>query len=170
MSSYLFDGGLFKKIFFSSRYFFYTGLLLNEAKMVRFKCFHVNIKSRDEVLSLRPFRDPSSPPPHSCFQPSCVQFVPPSLCPACIVLCWIYTDANSPVDVQLWAPGPQRLPFFFFFATILPPSASHSSSPSLLPPPAALLPILGDLGAVLKVPHSPEAVSGPLPSHERNTQ
>lgn len=87
--------------------------------MVRFKCFHVNIKSRDEVLSLRPFRDPSSPPPHSCFQPSCVQFVPPSLCPACIVLCWIYTDANSPVDVQLWAPGPQRLSFIFFF---LPPS------------------------------------------------
>lgn len=46
-----------------------------------FKCFHVNIKSRDEMLSLRPFREPSSPPPHSCFQPSCVQFVPPSVLP-----------------------------------------------------------------------------------------
>ena len=80
--------------------------------MVRFKCLHVNIKSHDEVLSLRPFRDPSSPPPHGCFQSSCVQFVPPSVL-AFIVLCWIYTDANSPVDVQLWAPGPQRLPFFF---------------------------------------------------------
>lgn len=49
--------------------------------MVQSQCFHVNIKSRDGVLSLRPFRDPSSPPPHGCFQSSCVQFVPPSVLP-----------------------------------------------------------------------------------------
>lgn len=49
--------------------------------MVKKFSFSVNIKSRDKVLSLRPFRDPSSPPPHSCFQPSFVQFVPPSVLP-----------------------------------------------------------------------------------------
>lgn len=112
----------------------------------------------------------------------------PSHCAALIVGCWLYTDANSPVGcvyVQPLVPGPQRVPF-------LPPSyhpehqgapprlPRHSSSTPashpathlhvLLPPPSALLPILGDPGAVLKVPHTPEAVSGPLPSHERNTQ
>lgn len=143
------------------------GLFLNEAEIVRFKCFDVNIKSRDEVLSLRPFRDPPSPPPHGCFQPSCVQFVPPSVLPVLfyaeyILMLILLSMCSFGLLVHR--------DFLFFFATILPPSASHSSSPSLLPPPAALLPILGDLGAVLKVPHTPEAVSGPLPSHERNTQ
>lgn len=65
-----------------------------------------------------------------------------------------HADANLTagcVDAQLLPAGPQRFP-------------------PLLPPPAALLPIWGDLGAVLRVPHTPEAVSGLLPSHERNTQ
>lgn len=112
-------------------------------------------------------RPPHPSPPH---RPPCLCTVCPSHCPALIVSCWIYTDANSTVGcvyVQPLVPGPQRLP-------LLPPSyhPRHQGPPTpvLLPPPSPLLPILGDPGAVLKVPHTPEAVSGPLPSHERNTQ
>lgn len=101
--------------------------------MVQFQCFHVNIKSRDDVLSLRPFRDPSARPPHGCFQPQhSLRTVCPSHCAARIVLCWIYTDANSPVDVQLW--GCWSTETSLFFATILPPSASRSPLP-LAPSP-----------------------------------
>lgn len=159
----------------SRRFFVLVGIYLNGTVTeggkngYNFKCFHVNIKSRDDVLSLRPFREPSSPPPPQMFSVF-LRTVCPSFCPARIVLCWIYTDANSPVDVQLWAPSPERLPFFFFLPPSYHPQHYTPPPPSLLPPPAALLPILGDLGAVLKVPHTPEAVSGPLPSHERNTQ
>lgn len=51
--------------------------------MVRFQCFQVNTRSRDDMLSLRPFRDPSLRPPHGVFSPNtpCVQFVPPIMLP-----------------------------------------------------------------------------------------
>lgn len=144
---------------------------LLESKTVGFQCFQVNTRSRDDVLSLRPFRDPPSRPPHGVFSPNtpCVQFVPPIMLPVLfyveyILMLILLSMCSFGLLVH------RDFPFFFFFATILPPSASRSPSPSRLPPPAALLPILGDLGAVLKVPHTPEAVSGPLPSHERNTQ
>lgn len=149
-------------------YIFCDRDLLLEAKMVRFQCFQVNTRSRDDVLSLRPFRDPSSPPPHGVFSPNTprVQFVPPIMLPVLFYVEYILML----ILLSMCSFGLLVHRDFPFFATILPPSASRSPSLSRLPPPAALLPILGDLGAVLKVPHTPEAVSGPLPSHERNTQ
>lgn len=107
--------------------------------------------------------------PMVAFSPNtlCVQFVPPIVLPVLFYVEYILMLILLSM-CSFGAAGPQRLPFF------LPPSyhPQHHAppSPSLLPPPAALLPISGDLGAVLKVPHTPEAVSGPLPSHERNTQ
>lgn len=93
-----------------------------------FPCKHKITWRRSVTQALQRPPLTSSPRLFSVF----LRTVCPSLCPARIVLCWIYTDANSPVDVQLWAPGPQRLPFFFFF--FLPPSyhPQHYTPP---PPP-----------------------------------
>lgn len=98
--------------------------------MVRLQCFHVNIKSRDGVLSLRPFRNPSSPPPHGCFQSSCVQFVPPSVLPVLFYVEYILML----ILLSMCSFGLLVLRdfLFFFFATILPPSTLHCSPP---PPP-----------------------------------
>lgn len=74
-------------------------------------------KTRRRVSVTQPLqRPPITTSSLLYLHPSCT--VCPSHCPACIVICWIYTDANSTVgcvDVQLLIPGPQRLPF-------LPPS------------------------------------------------
>lgn len=94
-----------------------------------FSCKHKITWRRSVTQALQRPLLTSSPWLFSVF----LRTVCPSLCPARIVLCWIYTDANSPVDVQLWAPGPQRLPFFFF----LPPSYHPQH---YTPPPPRLTP------------------------------
>lgn len=102
------------------------------------------------------------------YPPSCVQFAPPIVQP--LLLSAEYTLMLILLLAVLMCSFWFLVHRDFPFATILPPSASRSPSPLLLLPPSALLPIWGDPGAVLRVPHTPEAVSGPLPSHERNTQ
>lgn len=69
-----------RRHFFSRRYLFTQDCYWMRKRSCDL-CFYVNIKSHDEVLSLKPFRGPPSPPPHGCFQSSCIQFVPPSVLP-----------------------------------------------------------------------------------------
>lgn len=135
--------------------------------------FHVNIESHDTLMSLSRRRAAPSSSLSSSVPSHLVYSLPlplSSLFLFCFVFCWIYTDANSAagcVAVQLFCSLVHR---DFPITATLPPWASTSPSPLFLPPPSALLPIWGDPGAVLRVPHTPEAVSGLLPSHERNTQ
>lgn len=130
--------------------------------------FYVNTNSHDELMSL--CGDTTTTSPLSSLPPLLVYSLPLPLSSPYCYLVKIYTDANSTVgcvDVQLLVPGPQRLPYCHHHTT-LSIKVPLPLTPS--PPPSALLPIWGDPGAVLRVPHTPEAVSGPLPSHERNTQ
>lgn len=117
---------------------------------------------------------------HPTPPPSCVQFAPPIV--QLLLLAAEYTLMLilllAVFMCSLWFLVHREFPYCHHPTTLsirAPPPAPPPSHPAthlhvLLPPPSALLPILGDPGAVLKVPHTPEAVSGPLPSHERNTQ
>lgn len=86
-------------------------------------------------------RPPLHPPPtpHCHLYPPSLCTVCPSHCPALIVICWIYTDANSTVgcvDVQLLVPGPQRLPYCHHPTTLsIKVPLPLTPSPTLCPAP-----------------------------------
>lgn len=85
---------------------------------------------------------PPPPSPLSSARPLLVYSLPRH-CPACIVISWIYTDANftvGSVDVQLLVHGPQRLPRCHH-PTTLSIKAPLPFGP--FPHPSALLPIWG---------------------------
>lgn len=132
--------------------------------------FHVNISSHDESMSLSLSRSAPPRPPHChqhalCLCTVCPAIVQPVLLSAEYTLMLI--SLLAALMCSFWSMVHRDFPV----ATILPPSASRPPSPLVRSP--TLLPCSpfgGDPGAVLKVPHTPEAVSGLLPSHERNTQ
>lgn len=87
---------------------------------------HENIISSSDLQNVLPLPLPS---------PLSLCTVCPSHCPALIVICWTYTDANSAlgcVDVQLLVPGPQRLPRCHHPTTLsikVPLPLTHSPHP-----------------------------------------